>query len=736
MAYIGNDLRSNEDYKIIDDISSGFNGSETSFALQVGGATPVPFPKFEQQLLISVNGVIQEPDPTGSAGFKLLGTNIVFSSAPTNGHAFFGVIYAGADYVNAGGTFPDGSINFPSITFSADTNTGFTRTASGTVALISDGTKVAQFPTSQGSSGQALITDGGGNLSFGVPTAAFTDITLADSIIHSGDTNTKIRFPAADTVSVETSGSERLRVDSSGNVGIGTTSPNRHLHLHESDSTGATVRFTNTTTGSGENDGLTVGINSSEQAEFWQRENTAMVFATNNTQRMAISASGNVGIGEASPSCGLHIDNPNNAAITQILDTDNSAVKLVFRNNTESANNVQIGANGSSLVFVTGANERMRVDSSGNVAIGSTTANALLDVNGQARFGGNKITLDTNGSISGKITNSTTRSFVLSNSDVNADFFAGRVYQIGPDGTVMIGGSAGTNPNSYSTRNIQLNPVGSTFFNGGNVGIGTTSPSKKLAIDTGTGSDGIFIGSDEVGLSIVTSNTGDSHGRCTILNSSRTDSGSTPFLRLAGQGGIIFAVDLNSERMRIDSSGTVFVGTTNVGGGSGGVRFKNPDVGSSRFGTTITSGSKTLIQFISNGANNIVGSIGVTTTATDFSTSSDYRLKENESLISDGITRLKQLKPYKFNWKSDSSTKVDGFFAHEVSSIVPEAVTGIKDAVAVQEDVDQGIADAIGEPIYQGIDQSKLVPLLTAALQEEIAKREALETRIAALEAV
>ena len=188
--------------------------------------------------------------------------------------------------------------------------------------------------------------------------------------------------------------------------------------------------------------------------------------------------------------------------------------------------------------------------------------------------------------------------------------------------------------------------------------------------------------------------------------------------------------------MRIDSSGTVFVGTTNVGGGSGGVRFKNPDVGSSRFGTTITSGSKTLIQFISNGANNIVGSIGVTTTATDFSTSSDYRLKENESLISDGITRLKQLKPYKFNWKSDSSTKVDGFFAHEVSSIVPEAVTGIKDAVAVQEDVDQGIADAIGEPIYQGIDQSKLVPLLTAALQEEIAKREALETRIAALEAV
>ena len=195
MAYIGNDLRSNEDYKIIDDISSGFNGSATSFALQVGGSTPVPFPKFEQQLLISVNGVIREPDPTGSAGFKLSGTNIVFSSAPTNGHAFFGVIYAGADYVNAGGAFPDGSINFPSITFGSDTNTGFTRIASGTVALISDGTKVAQFPTSQGSSGQALITDGAGNLSFGAVSVA-TSVTVAD---ESSDTTCFPLFATAAT---------------------------------------------------------------------------------------------------------------------------------------------------------------------------------------------------------------------------------------------------------------------------------------------------------------------------------------------------------------------------------------------------------------------------------------------------------------------------------------------------------------------------------------------------------
>jgi len=181
MPYIGNDIRANEDYKIIDDISSGFNGSATSFALQVGGSAPVPFPKFEQQLLISVNGVIQEPDPSGSAGFRLSGTNIVFSSAPTNGHAFFGVIYAGADYLNAGGTFPSGTASVPSITFSSDTDTGIFSPSSGTVAITSNGTKVAQFPTGTGSSGQTLITDGAGVLSFANPTGTTaSSITVAD----------------------------------------------------------------------------------------------------------------------------------------------------------------------------------------------------------------------------------------------------------------------------------------------------------------------------------------------------------------------------------------------------------------------------------------------------------------------------------------------------------------------------------------------------------------------------
>ena len=166
MPYIGNNLRSNNDYKAIDDISSSFNGSTTDFALLVGGSAPVPFPKYETQLLISVGGVIQEPDSNGTTGFQLSGTNIHFSSAPAAGESFFGVIFAAADYLNAGGTFPDGTTAVPSITFSDDTDTGIFRSGSGLVSITANGVKVATFPTSAGSSGQVLSTNGSGVLSF------------------------------------------------------------------------------------------------------------------------------------------------------------------------------------------------------------------------------------------------------------------------------------------------------------------------------------------------------------------------------------------------------------------------------------------------------------------------------------------------------------------------------------------------------------------------------------------
>ena len=188
MPYIGNDIRANVDYKTIDDISSSFNGSTTSFALQVGGAAPTPFPKYETQLIISVGGVIQEPDSSGSTGFQLSGTNIVFSSAPAAGEAFFGVLLASADYLNAGGTFPDGTVAVPSITFTEDTDTGFFRVSSGQIGIVANGVKIAQFPTATGSSGQLLSTNGAGVLSYVDPPASATG-GGTDKVVYENGTN-------------------------------------------------------------------------------------------------------------------------------------------------------------------------------------------------------------------------------------------------------------------------------------------------------------------------------------------------------------------------------------------------------------------------------------------------------------------------------------------------------------------------------------------------------------------
>ena len=128
------------------------------------------------------------------------------------------------------------------------------------------------------------------------------------------------------------------------------------------------------------------------------------------------------------------------------------------------------------------------------------------------------------------------------------------------------------------------------------------------------------------------------------------------------------------------------------------------------------NGDGGLIHFYrGNSSQNAVGSISVNSSSTNYGSGSDYRLKENVTPISDGITRLKTLKPSRFNFIADPETTVDGFLAHEVTA-VPEAIIGTKDEV-----------DSKGNPVYQCIDQSKIVPLLVAAVQELIAKVEILE---------
>ena len=174
-----------------------------------------------------------------------------------------------------------------------------------------------------------------------------------------------------------------------------------------------------------------------------------------------------------------------------------------------------------------------------------------------------------------------------------------------------------------------------------------------------------------------------------------------------------------AEKMRITSSGDLLINSTNNwASGTLGVQF----YGLTKNGIAIKStynGNGSYYVVISNHAGSTIGGISGSTTSATFNTTSDYRLKENVVGINDGITRVKQLTPKRFNFIADSDTTVDGFLAHEAQTVVPEAVTGSKDQV-----------DNNGNPVYQGIDNSKLVPLLTAALQEAIAKIETLEQRL------
>ena len=192
-----------------------------------------------------------------------------------------------------------------------------------------------------------------------------------------------------------------------------------------------------------------------------------------------------------------------------------------------------------------------------------------------------------------------------------------------------------------------------------------------------------------------------------------------------------------TTRMHIAQNGTI-----NIAGGTG--RAATLQVVDNLSGTGYealslkcdSSSNCTQISFVNS--NGTVGYINTSGTATSYLTSSDYRLKENVSYEFDATTRLKQLKPARFNFKADADTTVDGFIAHEVSSIIPEAITGEKDALEKYRNADEtpegseigdNKLDENGDTMIdaQSIDQSKLVPLLVKTIQE-------LEARITTLE--
>ena len=246
----------------------------------------------------------------------------------------------------------------------------------------------------------------------------------------------------------------------------------------------------------------------------------------------------------------------------------------------------------------------------------------------------------------------------------------------------------------------------------GNVGIGTSSPSVKLDIG-GSANNAVRIASS----ASVATTAGAAY--CLFGGSNNINSGFLGYVGVANQmtlmnglaGEITFGTS-NTERMRIDSSGNLLVGTTSTSiGNINGYVF---NAGGALNIYRTSGASQAMIGFGNNG--NFVGDIRTSTTLTSYNVSSDYRLKENIAPLTGALDKISALKPSVYNYKADPTTQIEGFIAHELQAVVPHAVHGEKDAV-----------DDNGNPIYQGVDASFLIPHLVAAIQELKAEVDALK---------
>jgi hypothetical protein len=292
----------------------------------------------------------------------------------------------------------------------------------------------------------------------------------------------------------------------------------------------------------------------------------------------------------------------------------------------------------------------------------------------------------------------------------------------------------------YETDTPQM-----TLKSSGFLGVGTNVPSSNLHVEARTSSEncGLRVISGTSNVSYI--NLGDTadNNICSIEHDNSINQ-----LKIYTNNGVAMALDI-SKRVSVNSTSSTTEGYVHrLYLNESGTGATSAALGC-RIGSTAT---RRQINFMN--PNGIVGRIQTSGTATSYVTSSDYRLKENVVDITDGIERVKQLSPKRFNFIADADLTVDGFIAHETQTVVPEAIDGVKDEThavgnltdAAGEIVEAGITEpeelqeghtwtATGsEPVYQGIDQSKIVPVLTAALKEAIAKIEALETRLTALE--
>ena len=616
------------------------------------------------------------------------------------------------------------------------------------------------------------ITDNNTTASTSTSYIEFSGSDARSSVIYTDSNGFNFQADAAggNAMRFLTNGSnERMRIDSSGNVGIGTSAIDGQLEVRSSAALGIISRSTNTQ-GTDTNKALKVR-NNSDTDTFTVSYRGRGYFANN------------VGIGTSSPvskvtALGINGGGEGGTMCVQNTATGvNTNVALYLCPNNGGGNDLQrtaaiksrqeVAGNYANLEFYTSQSntptERMRIDVSGRLLIGTPTT---LDTSYQTAGGNLQVVNAALPVILGDYNNhqyGPRLDFVKTRAGVtNGKTIVAHNDQLG---NIIWGGADGTNiiPAATITANVDGTPgtndmpgrlVFLTTADGaaapaermritqaGRVGIATSNPGAYLHVNSGGQATSSLNTGGDLSLIVSDGGTAVNNGGSIVFAAA---SGSWRFAAIKGlvtdgannaRGDIAVCTRGSStdstltERARISREGHFYIHTTSIFPGSGntatGAMFEKAGDGTTSFvsrdnnvaGYFNRNSDGNLIRYMRSG--NEVGRISITSSNTSYLTTSDYRLKENVVNISDGITRVKQLAPKRFNFIADADTTVDGFLAHEAQAVVPEAVHGAHNEV-----------DDEGNPVMQGIDQSKLVPLLTAALQEAIAKIETLEQRL------
>ena len=514
----------------------------------------------------------------------------------------------------------DGVFNAAGNGTSVGLNVGSGKTLSVAGTLSVSGT--ATLPAGATAGGATVVTVSG--------TQTLTNKTLTNPAINgfTGDT------------SVVNIGSGQIYKDANGNVGISTSSPSAPLTIKSravdniavrvlaSSNNESIIQFTNDPVSA--ESGRLLATNSGNVRLYGA---STTEFYTGAIERLRIDASGNVGIGTSSPSSKLTVSD----GTTRIdLSPFGGTGFIGTQSNHATA-------------FITNNSERMRIDSSGNVGIGTTAPTQKLEVAG-----------------------ATASRFVVTETSTPVSA------QVAANTADAIFGSFTNHPVAFRANNTERMRIDTS----GNVGIGTTSPSTYgLSVYKSSGAAGIEILS------------GANIGEFTV-------SGTDVYLVNKANGPLQFWTN-GSERARIDSSGVLLVGTSST--------FDNVSFLRGQFLgglATKIAGTASTSQMSFFNDNGRVGWIGTSGTTTSYNTTSDYRFKHDVQPMLSGLTTVAALKPVTYKWNADNSDG-EGFIAHELQAVIPQAVSGEKDAV-----------DDEGRIKPQGVDYSKIVVHLVAAIQE------------------